>query len=107
MIPDESRRALLCLARGGCRRLRLHVIDRAISGSQFRGAPPPHDGAVDFKLDSLVAATAEVLRDSPWIPGCGVSDLRLAAAALSEKLPQTAEARDFVGMLDQMAGQGW
>jgi hypothetical protein len=33
--------------------------------------------------------------------------VRLAAAALSEKLPQTAEARDFVGMLDQMAGQGW
>jgi Ca-activated chloride channel family protein len=59
-----------------------------------------------FKLDSLVAATAEVLRDSPWIPGYGIGDLRREATALSEKLPQTAEARDFLTMLDQMARLG-
>src|ERR1035437_1980182 len=59
-----------------------------------------------FKLDSLVAATAEVLRDSPWIPGYGIGDLRREATALSEKLPQTAEAHDFLTMLDQMARLG-
>jgi Ca-activated chloride channel homolog len=56
-----------------------------------------------FKLDSLVAATAEVLRSSPWIPGYGVPDLRAAAAELSPELPQSAEVQDFLNMLDQMA----
>jgi Ca-activated chloride channel family protein len=64
-------------------------------------------GATDahFKLDSLVAATAEVLRNSPWIPGYGIRDLKVAAAELTPQLPQTAEARDFVTMIDQI--QSW
>jgi Ca-activated chloride channel family protein len=55
-----------------------------------------------FKLDSLVAATAEVLRGSPWIPGYRLSDLRGAANELRYQLPDTAEARDFMSMLDQL-----
>jgi len=64
-------------------------------------AADPH-----FKLDSLVAATAEVLRNSPWIPGYGVHDLQIAAIQLAPQLPQTAEVRDFVNMIDQIKDWG-
>jgi Ca-activated chloride channel family protein len=60
-------------------------------------ATDPH-----FKLDSLVAATAEVLRNSPWIPGYRIGDLRGAADEMRNQLPQTAEASDFLRMLDQI-----
>jgi Ca-activated chloride channel family protein len=65
--------------------------------SSFKAADP------HFKLDSLVAATAEVLRDSPWIPGYAISDLRREAAALTFDLPETADAKDFLNMLDQLS----
>jgi Ca-activated chloride channel family protein len=65
------------------------------------GSADPH-----FKLDSLVAATAEVLRNSPWIPGYGVHDLQIAAAELAPQLPQTAEVKDFVTMIDQIKDWG-
>lgn len=55
-----------------------------------------------FKLDSLVAATAEVLRNSPWIPGYRISDLRSAAAEMQGQLPESAEVSDFLQMLDQI-----
>jgi hypothetical protein len=58
-----------------------------------------------FKLDSLVAATAEVLRNSPWVPGYRITDLRGAADEMRNQLPQTAEASDFLRMLDQI--QSW
>jgi Ca-activated chloride channel family protein len=56
-----------------------------------------------FKLDSLVAATAEVLRNSPWIPGYRIADVRSEAAQLTLQLPETADTRDFLNMLDQMS----
>ena len=59
-----------------------------------------------FKMASLVAATAEVLRGSPWIPGYRLSDLRSAAGELSGSLPETTEVRDFVAMLDQLGRMG-
>jgi Ca-activated chloride channel homolog len=59
-----------------------------------------------FKMDALVAATAEVLRNSPWIPGYGVRDLQGAATALQGQLPETAEVRDFWIMLTQMSNLG-
>jgi Ca-activated chloride channel homolog len=59
-----------------------------------------------FKLDSLVAATAEVLRDSPWIPGYGIDDLKREAAQLGSDLPETPDVGDFLMMLDQMARLG-
>jgi Ca-activated chloride channel homolog len=55
-----------------------------------------------FKLDALIAATAEVVRGSPWIPGYRLSDLRGAASELWNRLPQTAEVRDFMLLLDQL-----
>jgi hypothetical protein len=51
---------------------------------------------------SLVAATAEVLRNSPWIPGYRISDLRSAASEMQGQLPDSAEVRDFLQALDQI-----
>jgi len=55
-----------------------------------------------FKLASLVAATAEVLRSSPWIPGYRISDLRGVAAEMQNQLPNTPEVRDFIALLYQI-----
>jgi len=55
-----------------------------------------------FKLDSLVAATAETLRSSPWIPGYRIRDLQSAADEIRHSLPETKEATDFLQMLDQV-----
>ena len=71
-------------------------IDRGDLSSSFE-ATDPH-----FKLDSLVAATAEVLRNSPWIPEYRIVDLRGAAAQIESRLPRTAQVSDFVSMLDQI-----
>ena len=62
--------------------------------------------ASNFKLDALVAATAEVLRNSPWIPGYGIRDLQGAASALQGQLPETTEVRDFWVMLSQIGQLG-
>lgn len=63
------------------------------------GATDPH-----FKLDSLVAATAEVLRNSPWIPGYRIRDLQGAADEMRGVLPRTADVADFLQLLDQIRG---
>ena len=55
-----------------------------------------------FKLDSLVAATAETLRNSPWIPGYRISDLQSAADEIRNSLPDTEEAADFLQLLNQI-----
>ena len=59
-----------------------------------------------FKMASLVAATAEVLRGSPWIPGYRLSDLRSASTEMNGALPETSEVRDFLSMLDQLGRIG-
>jgi Ca-activated chloride channel homolog len=71
-------------------------IDQRDISSSF-GSTDPH-----FKLDSLVAATAEVLRGSPWIPGYQIRDLKSAAQVIRGALPETAEVDDFLQMLDQI-----
>jgi hypothetical protein len=53
-----------------------------------------------------VAATAEVLRNSPWIPGYGIRDLQGAASALQGQLPETTEVRDFWVMLSEISQLG-
>jgi Ca-activated chloride channel family protein len=55
-----------------------------------------------FKLDSLVAATAELLRRSPWIPGYRMTDLQAAAAALRWQLPGDDRAQDFLLLIQQI-----
>ena len=59
-----------------------------------------------FKLDSLVAATAEVLRHSPWIPGYTMRDLQAVAEPLSGQLPDTEQSRDFVKLIQQVKTWG-
>jgi Ca-activated chloride channel homolog len=56
-----------------------------------------------FKLDSLVAATAEVLRGSPWIEGYGIEDLASAAREISSTLPRTDQVSEFLDLLEQAA----
>ena len=55
-----------------------------------------------FKLDSLVAATAEVLRRSPWIPNYSMRDLQAAANALQWQLPNTEQVQDFLKLISQI-----
>ena len=75
-------------------------VDRGDLAASFR-AMDSH-----LKLDALVAATAEVLRNSPWIPGYGIRDLQSAANELQGQLPETAEVRDFWVMLSQIRNLG-
>ncbi len=76
-------------------------VNRGNLAADFRSTDP------HFKLATLVAATAEVLRGSPWIPGYRLRDLRGAAGELSGWLPNTTEARDFMSLLDQLARLGY
>jgi Ca-activated chloride channel family protein len=59
-------------------------------------ATDPH-----FKLDAIVAATAETLRGSPWIEGYRVRDVSQIADQLSSELPNTDEVHGFLDLLHQ------
>ena len=59
-----------------------------------------------FKLDAVVAATAETFRGSPWIDGYRISDVAQVADRFSEQLPQTQQVRDFLDLLQQAARLG-
>ena len=71
-------------------------VDRGNLAADFAQADP------HFKLDSLVAATAEVLRHSPWIPDYSMRQLQEAASALAWQLPNTDQARDFLTLMQQI-----
>jgi Ca-activated chloride channel family protein len=58
-----------------------------------------------FQLDAIVAATAEVLRESPYAEGYDLRDVVDIALAESENLPHTDQVHeflDFVEALDEM-----
>ncbi len=61
------------------------------------------DAAPTFQLDALVAAAAEVFRQSRWADGYGVRDVAEAADGLSRRLPDTAQANEFLAFLDRAA----
>ncbi len=71
-------------------------VNRSDLARDFASADP------HFKLDSLVAATAEVLRKSPWIPGYSMRDLQGAAAILAGQLPDTERVHDFLVLMRQI-----
>jgi Ca-activated chloride channel family protein len=52
-----------------------------------------------FKLDTLVAATAEALRGGRWSEGYRLSDVLEVAESLSEDLPPTDEVHEFLVLL--------
>jgi Ca-activated chloride channel family protein len=75
----------------------VHAADLARS---FRDTGP------NVRLDAIVAATAEVLRGSPWM---GRLDLREIAATAREDahgLPPTDEVHDFLILLEELAARG-
>ena len=56
-----------------------------------------------FRFDTVVAATAEVLRGSPWSADVGVRDVAEIAFQESEHLPPTDEVHGFLDLLDQLS----
>jgi Ca-activated chloride channel family protein len=72
-------------------------INRGDLASSF-DATDPH-----FKLDATVAATAEILRGSPWIEGYRIRDVRAVALVIARGLPEDSETLDFLVLLDQVS----
>ena len=56
-----------------------------------------------FRLDAIVAATAEVLRDSPAVRHTDLRDIARVAFDEEAGLPATGQVHDFLDMLDAMA----
>jgi hypothetical protein len=56
-----------------------------------------------FRFDTVVAATAEVLRGSPWSAEVSIRDVAEVAFQESEHLPPTDEVHGFLDLLDQLA----
>lgn len=59
-----------------------------------------------FKLDALVAATAEVLRESPFAEGFDLRDVTDVAFSVSEDLPATDQVHDFLEFLEAVEDLG-
>lgn len=56
-----------------------------------------------FRRDAIVAATAEVLRDSPWMTRTTLRDVAEVAFREAEGLPATDQVHDFLDLLDALA----
>jgi len=56
-----------------------------------------------FRFDAVVAATAELLRGSPWSADARIRDVAEIAFHESEGLPPTDEVHGFLDLLDQLA----
>jgi Ca-activated chloride channel family protein len=56
-----------------------------------------------FRFDYVVAATAEVLRGSPWSANVRIRDVADVAFREAESLPPTDEVHGFLDLLDQLA----
>jgi len=56
-----------------------------------------------FRFDAIVAATAEVLRGSPWAERLDLAAVADVADREASGLPETAEVHGFLDLLDDMA----
>jgi Ca-activated chloride channel family protein len=56
-----------------------------------------------FRFDAIVAATAEVLRGSPWVERLDLSDVAAVADHEERGLPETDEVHGFLDLLDDLA----
>lgn len=72
-------------------------IDAQDLASSFRSTDP------SFQLDAIVAAAAEVLRESPYADSFDLRDVVDVADRASEDLPQTDEVHEFLLFLDRVA----
>ena len=61
------------------------------------------DTAPAFRLDALVAATAERLRDSRWATGYQLRDVAAVAGDLASDLPRSDEVDAFLDLLEAAA----
>lgn len=59
-----------------------------------------------FKLDVIVAAAAEVLRESPYAEAFDLRDVLDVADESAEDLPQSDQVREFLGFLDALVEIG-
>ncbi len=75
-------------------------VDGRDMADLFRSTDP------HFKLDAIVAATAETFRGSPWIDGYRIRDVAEEADTISEDLPQTDQVHDFLDLLHGAARLG-
>ena len=53
-----------------------------------------------FQLDAIVAATAEVLRESPYAEAFDLHDVADVARAVAEDLPETNQVHDFLDFVE-------
>ena len=58
-----------------------------------------------LQFDAVVAATAEVLRDSPYAGRYGLADIRDIVERDGLRLPRTDEVHDFLQLLDDLAAR--
>jgi Ca-activated chloride channel family protein len=72
----------------------VHLADLA---RDFRDTDPV------FRLDALVAAAAEVFRESRWAGDRTIRDVAEIAYELEDHLPATGEVREFLRLLDDAA----
>lgn len=56
-----------------------------------------------FRLDAIVAATAEVLRDAPSARGLDLRDIAAVAFEEADDLPATDQVHDLIDLLDDLA----
>jgi Ca-activated chloride channel family protein len=59
--------------------------------------------APEFQLDAIVAAAAEVLRESPYAERFDLRDVVDVAAESSEELPQTDQVHGFLSFIEAVA----
>ncbi|HUH06188.1 MAG TPA: von Willebrand factor type A domain-containing protein [Egibacteraceae bacterium] len=74
-----------------------HDVRRGDFASSFDAAAP------QLQLSAVVAAYAEVLRESPWALGYGLSDVAARAAALPPGLLEDPRAREFIELVGAAA----
>jgi Ca-activated chloride channel family protein len=83
-------------ARGGADEVS-HEVRASDLARSFRTTDP------FFRFDAVVAATAELLRGSPWSADARIRDIADVAFQESEALPPTDEVHGFLDLLDQLA----
>jgi Ca-activated chloride channel family protein len=73
------------------------VVRTSDLARSFRATDP------NFRFDAVVAATAEMLRGSPWSADARIRDIADIAFQESEDLPRTDEVHGFLDLLVQLA----
>lgn len=68
-------------------------------------APSFRETGPNVRFDSIVAATAEVLRGSPWMGRLSLREIAATARDDARGLPPTGEVHDFLILLEELAAR--